>query len=112
MAYHLQTDGQMEQVNQEIEQYLRLFVSHRKNDWPEWITSAEFAYNNKIHTAMCISPFYVNQGHNPRMGIEPRCVIKSELAKEFAEQMKTIHEEVQVSLSKACDNMQHYADFN
>ena len=51
MAYHLQTDRQMEQVNQEIEQYLRLFISHRQNNWPEWITSTEFAYNNKIHTA-------------------------------------------------------------
>ena len=46
------------------------------------------------------------------MGIEPRCIIKSEPAKEFTEQMKTIHEEAQVALSKACDDMQHYADFN
>ena len=46
------------------------------------------------------------------MGIEPRCIIKSEPAKEFAEQMKTIHEEAQVALSKARDDMQHYADFN
>ena len=112
MVYHLQTNGQMEQVNQEIEQYLRLFISHRQNDWPEWITSAEFTYNNKIHTATHISPFYANYGHNPRMGIEPRYNIKSELAKEFAEQMKTIHEEAQAALSKACNDMQRYADFN
>ena len=85
MAYHLQTDRQTEPVNQEIEQYLRLFVSHRQNHWPEWIASTEFAYNNKIHTTTQISPFYANYGHNPRMGIEPRCIIKSEPAKEFAE---------------------------
>ena len=69
------------------------------------------AYNNKIHTTTCISLFYVNYGHNPRMGIEPRHVIKSEPAKEFAEQMKAIHE-AQAALSKAHDDMQHYADFN
>ena len=111
-AYHPQTDRQTEQVNQEIEQYLRLFVSHRQNDWLEWIASAEFTYNNKIHTATHISPLYANYGLNPRMGIEPRHVIKSELAKEFTEQMKTIHEEAQAALSKARDDMQRYADFN
>jgi len=34
-AFHLQTDGQMEQMNQELEQYLRFFVEHRQKDWPE-----------------------------------------------------------------------------
>jgi len=53
-AYHPQTDGQTEWVNQDIEQYLRMFVSHRQNDWPEWITCAEFAYNNCYGTASCL----------------------------------------------------------
>jgi len=85
MAYHPQTDGQTEWVNQEIEQYLRMFVSHRQNDWPEWIACTKFAYNNKIHTATHVSPFYTNYGMNPRMRIEPRRAGKSEPAKEFAE---------------------------
>jgi len=84
-ACHPQTDGQTEQVNQEIEQYLRMFVSHRQNDWPEWIACAKFAYNKKIHTATHISPFFANYRMNPRMGIEPQRAGKSELAKEFAE---------------------------
>ena len=32
MSYHLQTDGQMERMNQELEQYLRFFVNHRQKD--------------------------------------------------------------------------------
>ena len=32
MLYHLQTDGQMERMNQELEQYLRFFVNHRQKD--------------------------------------------------------------------------------
>jgi len=28
-AYHLQTDIQIERINQELEQYLRMFINHR-----------------------------------------------------------------------------------
>ena len=42
-AYHPQTDGQTERVNQEIEQYLRLFVNQHQDDWFDWISLAEFS---------------------------------------------------------------------
>jgi len=35
MAFHPQTDGQTERVNQELEQYLRMFIDHRQEQWPE-----------------------------------------------------------------------------
>ena len=34
-VFHPQTDGQTEQINQELEQYLKLFVDHRQKDWLE-----------------------------------------------------------------------------
>ena len=34
-ALHPQTDGQTERINQKLEQYLRFFVDHRQNNWPE-----------------------------------------------------------------------------
>src|SRR5882672_490905 len=37
MAYHPQTDGQSERVNQEVEQFLRLFIDQRKDNWYEWL---------------------------------------------------------------------------
>jgi len=61
-AYHPQTDGQMERINQELEQYLRVFIDHRQEQWPDWLGTAEFAYNNKIHTVTKILPFKANYG--------------------------------------------------
>jgi len=49
MAFHPQIDRQTERVNQELEQYLRIFINHRQEQWPKWLGTAEFAYNNKVH---------------------------------------------------------------
>jgi len=54
-AYHPQTDGQTERINQELEQYLRVFIDHRQEQWPDWLDMAEFAYNNKIHSTTNIA---------------------------------------------------------
>ena len=51
MAFYPQTDGQTERVNQKLEQYLRMFINHRQEQWPEWLGTAEFAYNNKVHSS-------------------------------------------------------------
>jgi len=67
-AFHPQTDGQMEWMNQELEQYLRFFVDHRQKNWLEWLASAEFAVNNKVHTATKILPFMANYGRELRIG--------------------------------------------
>ena len=41
-VYHPQGDGQTERVNQELEQYLRLFVNERQDDWDELLPLVEF----------------------------------------------------------------------
>ena len=45
-ANHPQTDGKTECVNQEVEQFLCLFVNQRQDDWYDWLSIAEFAYND------------------------------------------------------------------
>jgi len=50
-AFYPQIDGQTERVNQELEQYLRMFINHRQEQWPEWLGTAKFAYNNKMHSS-------------------------------------------------------------
>ena len=49
MAYHPQTDGQTERINQEIRTFLQHYVNYQQDDWIDWLATAEFSYNNKKH---------------------------------------------------------------
>ncbi len=71
-SYYPQTDGQTERMSQELEQYLRFFIDYRQKDWPEWLASAEFAVNNKMHLTTKISPFMANYRREMRMGMDLR----------------------------------------
>jgi len=109
-AFHLQTDGQTEQMNQELEQYLRFFVDHRQKDWPEWLASAEFAINNKVHTTTKMLPFMANYGRELRMGDDIRRRGKVEKVTEFVERMKKVYEEAGAALKKTQEDMKRQAD--
>jgi len=109
-AFHPQTDGQTERVNQKLEQYLRMFIDHRQEQWPEWLGTAEFAYNNKVHSSTRTSPFKVNYGQDSRMGFEGRKKRKYEGAEKFIKKMKEIQEEVKAVLGKTQKEMKRYTD--
>ena len=109
-VFYPQMDGQMEQMNQELEQYLRFFVDHRQKNWPEWLALAEFAVNNKAHTATKVLPFMANYERELRMGGNIRKRGKVEKAMEFVERMKKVHEEAGVVLKKAQEDMKRQAD--
>src|SRR3981189_3114625 len=61
-AYHPQTNGQTQCINQEVGQYLRIFVNERQTDWLDWLPSASFSYNNKTHATTGSTPVYINHG--------------------------------------------------
>jgi hypothetical protein len=107
-AYHPQADGQTERVNQELEQYLRLFCSERQNDWADLLPMAEFQYNNHIHSSTQQTPFMLDCGQHPRMGFEPQQPSHVESANKFANRMKLATEEAKAALSKAKDDMAWY----
>jgi len=109
-VFHPQTDGQTERVNQKLEQYLRMFIDHRQEQWPDWLGTAEFAYNNKIHSSTKTSPFKANYRQDPRMGFEIRKKGKYERAEKFVAKMKKIQKKAKVVLRKAQEEMKKYAD--
>jgi len=110
MAYHPQTNGQTERINQELEQYLRVFIDYRQEQWPDWLGTAEFIYNNKIYTVTKISLFKANYGQDPRMGFEGRRKGKYKAAGKFVERIKKIQEKAKVALGKAQEEMKKFAN--
>lgn len=65
-AYHPETDGQTKRVNQQVECFLRCFMSAHPNKWAKWLSLCEFWYNTNWHSALNKSPFEVFYGHGPR----------------------------------------------
>jgi len=100
----------MERINQKLEQYLRVFIDHRQEQWPDWLGMAEFAYNNKIHITTKISPFKANYGQDPRMGFEGRRKGKYEVAGKFVERIKKIQEEAKAALGKVQKEMKKFVN--
>jgi len=111
-VFHPQTDGQTEQMNQELEQYLRFFMEHRQKDWPEWLVSAEFVVNNKVHTATKVLSFMANYRRNLRMEGDIRKKGKVEKVTELVERIKRVQKEAGAALKKIQEEIKRYADRN
>ena len=109
-AFYSQTNGQIERVNQELEQYLRMFIDHRQEQWPDWLGTAEFTYNNKAHSSTKMLSFKANYRQDPRMGFEMRKKGKYKGAEKFVTKMKEIQEEAKAVLGKAQEEIKKYTN--
>ena len=68
-------DGQTEQVNQALEQYLQCYIDYNLSNWLDLLSSAKFTYNNQAHKGIKESPFFFEYDRYPRAG--PTLVKKS-----------------------------------
>lgn len=57
LAYHLETNGKIERVNQVLEDILRMYYMYQQYKWEENLPLVEFAYNNSYHSAIKMAPF-------------------------------------------------------
>ena len=64
-AYHLQTDGTTEHVDQEIEAYLSIYCTSHPEEWPSALHMMEFTHNNWRHADRQNSPFELMFGDSP-----------------------------------------------
>jgi len=87
-----------------------MFIDHRQEQWPEWLGTAEFTYNNKTHSSTKTLPFKANYRQDPRMGFEGRKKGKYQGAEKFIEKMKEIQEKAKAVLGRVQKEMKKYTD--
>jgi len=87
-----------------------MFINHQQEQWPDWLGTAEFAYNNKAHSSTKTLLFKANYGQDPRMGFEVRKREKYEGAEKFVAKIKEIQGEAKAALEKVQEEMRKYVD--
>jgi len=108
-AWHPQTDGQTERINQELDQFLCLFINEWQDDWYDLLPIVEFQHNNHVHSATQQPLFLLDTGRIPRMGFKPRQDPSSlETVNEFTKRMESATEEAKFAIHKAQKDMTRY----
>ena len=109
-AFYSQTNRQTEMVNQELEQYLRMFIDYRQEQWPDWLEMTKFVYNNKVYSSTKTLPFKTNYEQDPRIGFEVRRKEKYKRMEKFVIKIKEVQKEAKAALRKAQKKMKKYTD--
>lgn len=121
-AHHPQTDGQTENANSYLKQYLRAYVNYEQDNWALFLPIAEFEANSSTSSTTGKSPFFATKGYNPRSGIEPPAPAPGAAtltapaqqerlnADAFADRMKTLQDELRASMQWAQAKQAEYAN--
>jgi len=109
-AFHPQTDGQTECLNQTIEAYLRAFVGHEQDNWVGLLPMAEFAYNNWVTMGNGMSPFYANYGFHPVSSDPAASGPLNPASKLYAHWMHAVHKASAKELEAAHARMRRYTN--
>jgi transposase InsO family protein len=109
-AYHPQSDGRTERVNQCLETFLHCFVNACPSQWIHWLSLAEYWYNTSSHSALGRSPFEVLYGFPPRhMGVPSSAPNLPELSR-WLEDRQLMLQLVRQHLLRAQARMKRQAD--
>src|SRR3984893_7298947 len=66
MAYHPQTDGQLERTNQSMETILKIFCNQAQDNWREWLPVVQYILNARPSATTKQSPYELWMGAVPR----------------------------------------------
>jgi hypothetical protein len=108
-AFHPQTNGQTERVNQELEQYLRFYCNFQQDNWATLLPLAQFTLNTRYHSATNATPFTLMFGYTPNwshLDIET----SNPQADEFTRDIEDARKNTVRALTKAAEVMKEYYD--
>lgn len=110
-AYHPQSDGQTERLNQCLENYLRCMVHQNPKLWLQWLPLAELWYNTNYHSSLKATPFETLYGYPPPLHSVQTYLPSSDTeAKDFMQQRTQRLQELKENLQQAQHRMKFYAD--
>jgi hypothetical protein len=104
-AYHPQTDGQTERVNQILEDMLRACALQYDKNWDKCLSLAEFSYNNCYQASIKMAPFEALYGRRCRTPLSwsqtgERKIFGPDLVTEAEEKVKTIQSNLKAAQSR------------
>lgn len=109
-AYHPQTDGQTERVNQCLEMYLRCMAGLKPTQWSHWLPLAELWYNSCHHSAAGMSPFKALYNQDPPSLNYQQSKATSPAVKQFVQDRVQVQQMLRKNLLKAQERMVWYAN--
>ena len=109
-AFHPQTDGQTERMNQTVEQYLRAYINYDQSDWVQHLPMAQYAYNNAENRKTGMTPFFANYGQEPRIRGPQEGKSLSIKAIDNAKALKGLHKRLQEDTEFFGINIGEYYD--
>ena len=109
-AFHPQTDGQTERVNQSLEQYLRQYCIYEQDIWNDLLPQAEYAYNNSVTMATQRSPFFANYSFHPQTNWPVEKESKNPASRNYAHWMEREHKLYVKRLEETRECMRKYYD--
>ena len=110
-AYHPQTDGQKERVNQVLEDMLRMYVRDHPKKWEDYLHLVEFAYNNHYQASTKLTPFEILYGRECNTPITwSNPVDKLMLGPDLLKELELTVKQVQSNLKTAQDRQKSHTD--
>ena len=110
-AYHLETGGQTERVNQCLESYLRCIYFAKPKSWGRWLSMAQWWYNSSYHSAIKKSPFEALFGYPaPTLPALMNAPTTVPTVGEYLQQRQMVTQLLKKELTTAQNQMKQVAD--